>query len=652
MNPLRRFPRWLASVPLLVVGSVCHGHPAKIPKVVPPVQTYAVIDMTGAGINGVDRVALNDANQAAFGLTTGSGYTTYTFSNGTTTHAQDMAAQVVTSNADNTTTTENRFPEYGTNVIDSQGAIYGDINSSTVSNTPDYTNDTSTGAFMICRGGTPQWYGVPPLGDDGGTWGGSISAIGEGGFCGDAAGGIGRDGADGGFLYGPTLVVFNPALTPQDGDGNEQINSAYFIPSLMNNTGSAIGDLNHGGSWEFWDGQKFTDITEYGYLNDLNDQNQFVFQAVEGGLWEGGNVTTLRDTLPPLIQFQYWNIQPFSLSNQVKAAASSPPASPDPSANSTVHLLATAGGLDVGSYGTMLYTRNNQGKWSFANVALPAGTVIDDFVTINSSGVIAALGNGGHALLLVPVTFNVVEWNPVITPPTINYLKDLSGTITGIVIDAPTEGAASDAPNNGDIFKVAAKVQINMPDIGQLDSAAQQFELVLMQNIVLSNPGSQKTYPSQLLVETPPRVPGDDTNSSSYNDDFADENSLPRILPFNSNHEVLTSSVKDSPARPFGPGLLKRFADGYGEIKMDLRNNEFITYLFAQRKSSYSSDEYYKGILSYNPICLKWVRWRASYGVSFDFGHTPPDTKFKWDFQILDQGDGCVPFPVYENKLN
>ena len=406
MNHSRHSFGWQLLLSVLAVMSACEAHQAKIPKVIPPVQTYVVLDITSAGISDVDRVALNDANQAAFGTTTSSnGYTTYTFSNGVTTHAQDMAAEVVTSNADNTTTTEDHYPEYRTNIIDSQGAIYGNLYSSTVTNTPDQKQTAESDGFMICRGGNASLIGFSPF--QGGCNGG-MNAVGEGSFGGNINGfftpppGNASDYSGGGMLLSNGPTVFDPDAVGRSNPGNCQVNSTRFEPYLINNTGSAVGDINHGGSFGLWDGSKFTDITGYNVI-DLNGQNQFVAQDDEGELWENSQVTVLRDTLPPLIQYQYWNIQPFSLSNQVKAFAP-PPAAPAPNADATIHLIATANGLDVGSYGTMLYTRNNQGKWSFANIALPAGTNISDFVTINSSGVIAAIGNGGHALLLVPIT--------------------------------------------------------------------------------------------------------------------------------------------------------------------------------------------------------------------------------------------------------
>ena len=407
MNFPRRFLVWLALASLLAKVPVCAGRQAKIPKVTPPVQNYAVLDITGAGINSVGDVALNDANQAAFGTYTQSGCTTYAFKNGTTTHVQDMAYLVTTTTAD-TTTTESRTLVGTTNVIDSQGNIYGTLYRVTTTTAPVYQHD-ETDAFMICRDGQPSEFSSPPF-PSAITNSHGMTVAGEGRFGGITSGLV--DPSDpysdssSGVLFSNGTVLFDPDEKVKSVAGDSRVIGTLFVPYLINNTGSAIGEINNSGGWALWDGSTFTDITAPG-VNDLNDQNQYIARPDEGEFWEKGHATVLRDTLPPLIQYQYRNIQPFSLSNQVKV--SPPPQKPAPDSDATVHLLARADGFDVGNYGTMLYTRNNQGKWTFANLALPAGTTIDDFVTINSSGVIAAIGNGGHALLLLPVNYAEVS---------------------------------------------------------------------------------------------------------------------------------------------------------------------------------------------------------------------------------------------------
>ena len=136
-------------------------------------------------------------------------------------------------------------------------------------------------------------------------------------------------------------VVFDPDAVGKNGTGSSQVNGTRFEPYLINNTGSAVGDVNHG-SLGLWDGSKFTNLTGY-HVSDLNDQTQLAIGNAassaatgplfdEGGLWENAQVTVLRDTLPPLIQFQYWNVQPFSISNQVAGV-------PLANADATIHLI-------------------------------------------------------------------------------------------------------------------------------------------------------------------------------------------------------------------------------------------------------------------------------------------------------------------------
>jgi hypothetical protein len=213
-----------------------------------------------------------------------------------------------------------------------------------------------------------------------------------------------------------TWVIFPhgyPFDQPSLGDGVEVQNCDFFDPVAINNNGWFIAAnsavVYDGGS--VWRGA--AQLTSFGfdYGVDLNDQNQVVVQGgsdgpgepvAEGYLWENDTTQAFRDTLPFFYQWQVRNIQPFSIGNQAKPAPE-PPNQPDPSTDPTIHILADAQGFDVGEYGKTVWTRDKIGKWHYANIALPEGTTIDDWTSVNSSGVIAAIGNGGHALLLVPV---------------------------------------------------------------------------------------------------------------------------------------------------------------------------------------------------------------------------------------------------------
>ncbi len=191
--------------------------------------------------------------------------------------------------------------------------------------------------------------------------------------------------------------------------------------TAVNANGWAIGGAG------LWTGNSFA-TTVMGTAIDLNDQNQVAVQGkyvagnlLEGTLWENQSSTTLRDTLPYWFQWQVLGIQPYSICNQVKPAPA-PPLAPDATTDATIHILATAEDLTsnpptppiAGQLNT-LWTRDNSGKWNYAEMALPTGTNITEIVTMNSNGVIAARGTTNsvstlsHALLLVPV--DVTIWN-------------------------------------------------------------------------------------------------------------------------------------------------------------------------------------------------------------------------------------------------
>lgn len=144
------------------------------------------------------------------------------------------------------------------------------------------------------------------------------------------------------------------------------------------------------------------------YVIDLNDQNQVVVDEAspgEGYLWETGGTISVFGTcgVPSTLQGDVYNVQPFSISNQVSSGS-----------DATIHILAKAQNREdengSGSAPTeqFVWTRDNSGNWTYAKVQLPSGTSINDWTAINSSGVIAATGtapgrNTNDALLLVPV---------------------------------------------------------------------------------------------------------------------------------------------------------------------------------------------------------------------------------------------------------
>jgi hypothetical protein len=149
--------------------------------------------------------------------------------------------------------------------------------------------------------------------------------------------------------------------------------------------------------------------------------------------------------MSPYLQWQISALLPLSLSNQK---------TPVPNANADATIQILASDQDILS-ANMLFTRNNSGAWTYAKVALPTGTEISEWSSINSSGVIAAIGTTTsvsieqHALLLVPVQLvnkadptqrNGANGNDI----PIQFLQSSTDTNIGVVAWI----AASDPNNN------------------------------------------------------------------------------------------------------------------------------------------------------------------------------------------------------------
>ena len=418
-------------VVLLATDPVCLADKqAKIPKFEPPVQNYAVIDISGTkATSPVTMIALNDDNHAAFGFGTGdavpnvASYTTYqvyTWSNGTSTPLEPVT-WVHFGGYDSISHTSSwsvANPEW----LTPSGAVYANgfnvdvfdnggemrfsadmIGCPDLPNPPYGTSSNSHGTQYY-----RNWIGC--VSDRGYVGGGGVSSLPDGSQPWGCYYGFIKD-LDGKFtLFRDANSITNGwSNEPRPVEGKVIVNANTFYPGKVNNRGQAIGYADSSGPCVFWDGTNLMPIGK-GEATDLNDQGQVILQdntgdslaSYEGAFWENGPTTILRDKLPIWFQPQDWNIQPTAISNQVKPVPQFP-------GDSTLYILANADGIDVGAYRKILWTRDNNGKWSFANVALPAGTTIDWFGPINSSGVIAAIGNGGHALLLFPINLDI--WN-------------------------------------------------------------------------------------------------------------------------------------------------------------------------------------------------------------------------------------------------
>lgn len=211
------------------------------------------------------------------------------------------------------------------------------------------------------------------------------------------------------YVFAPPIPNYEYTLDLRS-EPNITVRSESFEITALNKNGWAIGREDTPGAVVMWNGQALSSPGS-GWATGLNDQNQMVASGSgaspgEGYLWENGAATVLASKLPLALQGQVSSVQPFAISNQVKPSPASP-------VDKTIHVLATA--RDQGKGVSMLWKRDNEGKWAFGKIQFPKDLLLSQWNTINSSGIIPAIGklNAGtsanHALLLLPVEMKVTD---------------------------------------------------------------------------------------------------------------------------------------------------------------------------------------------------------------------------------------------------
>ena len=219
---------------------------------------------------------------------------------------------------------------------------------------------------------------------------------------------------------------------------------------------------------------------------------------------------------------------------------------------------------------------------------------------------------------LATVEFQVLKWNPILTAPIVSYKRDKQGNIVAVVVNTKDP--------DGDIMSASAGVQINVKsDLPQADALSSEWDILIFQNIVVSNPGDIVGCTNGAYAKDAAPIPCQDTNNKGVGG--SNEYSIPQKRSFTKNNETQSLTLIDTPANDIGTNinLVK------GELRKLQRNNEFITWLFAQHRTSKTR------------VFLKWVRWRAKYDIDFNFQQNPPDNIKAWDFQVMGQGDGVGP---------
>ncbi len=414
-----------------------------------PVQNYAVIDLSGAAVGGNDatNIALDDDNKASFiCYQTASGsnldeYIVYTWSpaSGLLQQVQTLPTGKTVGGGDGDK--ERRDYAYGYNCLTIDGDVYGQEKVIRYINAEGKWNYDGLDASPGITAGNSSVSELNPFSPpyvkvsmgDGlpANYSSSFSvwSVSPFSYCGPVneqyltplPNQITKPTSEvsGVVVAGGITYVFDPAY-PDDLSGiaipnNMVISSQKFWPFQCNKYGWAIGtDNSHFNLyWNPGSASVGSIGSDNDYVIDINDQNQIVMQEAapgEGYLWDtAGSPKPFIDVLATLVQGQCNNIQPYSISNQVDAE--------DEDSDATIHILSTAS--DNGATDEMLFVRDDDGNWTYHKIQLPAGVTITDWNTINSSGIIAALGTitttdvSGHstasaqkALLLLPIGIN------------------------------------------------------------------------------------------------------------------------------------------------------------------------------------------------------------------------------------------------------
>ena len=429
-----------------------------------PVQTYAVIDISGSATSSpVWNVALDDDNNAAFGFVTGGDtvypqtYHTYTWQNGQLGSEQQL--NCIINNYEHLDDPPNRSGEVvihrrSFHLLPS-GIVFGEEKYNVVLDKPDQ-NGHRAGAdgtrMFSSQNGSAVSFDLPnpPFLDDIGDanhrginpdcWllglsdNGNMTGLGWEWVPLDTNGNI--SSVEFSFVIsGNTCHIFDrDGYNFPGNQGNIQLHTYGFEPGAINKQGWAIGYApdTYTPSGLLWNGQEMTDIGS-GYPIDLNEQAQVIVQGLnndwtdaEGYLWENTSIVQLTSVLPKYLQGQIKNVYPTLISNQKSES------------DKSIKILAT--GQDNNNWKQMLFTRDNNGVWSFTEIQLPQGASITayNFISINSSGVIAAIGNAGtgngHALLLVPIVLTSASaTNSPWTPPHPNVATDELDLPTDII---------------------------------------------------------------------------------------------------------------------------------------------------------------------------------------------------------------------------
>ncbi len=201
---------------------------------------------------------------------------------------------------------------------------------------------------------------------------------------------------------------------------------------------------------------------------------------------------------------------------------------------------------------------------------------------------------------LLPVEFEVLEWKTELHNPIFTYIRDAPNLPDEYVSVGGSFGTLT--PGNFEAMVVDAKVKIKIPtDSPQANLIAAQYDLFLYQNILTNDPNEVR-YQTGAVKSSVTPLPGMDANSGPSG--YADEDSIPRALPFTTNNQTITIRMSDSPGHGRVP-LQAQIAGTTGYIKSIKQETTFCTWLFAQHRTTNER------------VFLKWFTWKTKTDVDF-----------------------------------
>ena len=642
-----------------------------------PTQSYVAIDINGESVGAnVTNIILTDDNHVAYCYTNSSNQTVInTWFNGQTNLAQTLAAADPANTYAPSRGASRTESVGGCQLsLDASGKAYLSYSEAltvydgpgfsypyylgTISGAFSYANSNKAPASVPCSNFDSSWQGVATF--HGYPWlyaaGWDLAGSSTAGLFGHiqnvivnaSSGGNSSyqydygtyTGTFGGIRYGMvsfvksggTTIIFDSGLSSRTADSipsgaDYSIIKGTYDPYFMNSSGRSAGTDGNSSHYEALTapaGSSSLQDLGQGKVVGLSDDNRVIIvqnpivngRAIDKGRVQGitdGAMFSFNDFLARTIYKSYDSCSPFLISNQNQADQSYDVLTQISDGKNLKTLLWKYGSPGNKTNGTPLPAR-----WNPYEMSLPQGVTIQRMTGINSSGVIAAIGNAGtgdgHALLLVPVNFDVKKWKPSTTDPQVNIVGGIA------VLIAPPAGF--------DALDISSETTVSVPAaFPGADDLAKEWDIYLFQDIESAKDAGTVKYTSETYSPILSNLPGQDSNTGGVGG--ADPDDIPKVKSFSSNNQTIELSFEDSAAErgPFD----NRYDDRPGKLVSMTKDLTFRTFLFAQHRKTK------------NRVFLKWLSWQIIINVNFDFSKSPPQKVNVLKAKILDSGDGVGP---------